>query len=112
MAGVVDEDEGLFLTAVPIVNDGVLQVSEGLLKSFEVGIFDLDDIHAACSQSNYSFLHVPGVIFDLVDVLEACISLHVIAQLVVPPVLDNDPLVMVGSVMIVYHLGMSVCLSV
>ena len=113
MTGVVDEDEGLLPTTVPIVNDGVLQVSDGLLEGLEVGVFDLKDIHAACPQSQYSLLHVPGVIFDLIDVSELSISFHAVAQLIVAPVRDNDPLVVIGSEMCFYHLGvfLSFCLT-
>jgi len=102
---IVDEDEGLMSTSVPIVKYGITQVSDGLLEGLEVCVFDLKNIHAACPQSQYSLLNVPGVIFNLFDVCELSISFHTIAQLVVVPVRDNDPLVVIGSEMSVYHLG-------
>ena len=102
MTGVVDEYEGLLPATVPVINDGVPQVTDRLTKGLEVGVCDLKDIHAACSESHYSSTHIPCVIFDLVDVSEAVIPWHV-AQNIVAPVLNNDPLVMVGSEVCFYH---------
>ena len=104
MTSVIHKYEGLLPAAVPIVNDGVPQIGDGLAEFLEVGVFDLDDIHAACSQSHDSFSHVYGVIFDLVDVLEALVSWVVSAQCVVMSVFDYDPLVMVGSKFSFCHL--------
>ena len=103
MTGVIDEDEGLLPTTVPVINDGVSQIADCLAEGFEVGVFDLEDIHAACTQPHDSLPHVPGVVFDLVDVLEALVSFMIIAQHVIAPVLNNDPLVVIGSEVCLYH---------
>ena len=97
MTSVIDKYEGLLPTAVPIVNDGVSQIADGLAEVFEVGVLDFDDIHAACSQSRDSFSHVYGVLLDLVDVLEPLISRVVTTQRVIMSVFDYDPLEMIGS---------------
>ena len=106
MTGVIEEDEGLLSTTVPIVSDRLSQIADGLAEGFEVGIFDLYDIHAACTQSLYSLAYVSGIIFDLVNVLEAFISWIITAQHVVVPIFDYYPLVMVGSEVFAcfYHL--------
>ena len=97
MTRVIDKYEGLLPAAVPIVNDGVPQIADGLLEVLEVGVLNFYYIHAACSQSHYSFSYVNGIILNLIDVLEPLVSWVVTAQRVITSILDYDPFVMVGS---------------
>ena len=105
VTGVIDKDECLMLTIAPIVGNSLFQLADSLTKVFIVDILDLTYIYIACSQSHYSLSYVPCVLSDLVNVSEAFILWHVVAQHIVVPIFDDDPFVKVGFETCIYHWG-------
>ena len=95
MTSVVDEDEGPLLATLPVIIDRLSQISDQVLEGLEVGVFNHLDIHLACAQSDDTVLHIPRVIVDLFDVLKFFVSIER-AQEVVMPVLDDEPLEVMG----------------
>jgi len=95
MSSVIDKDEGLLPTAVPVVCDEVPEIADRLAEIFEASIFDFNYVHAAGAKSHYSLPHVNGVLLDLIYVLEVLVA-FCLAQHIIVLVLNYDPLVVVG----------------
>ena len=96
MSSVIDKDEGLFPTTVPVVCNEVPEIADRLAEIFEASIFDFNYVHAAGAQSHYSLPHINGVLLYLIYVLEVLVAIC-LAQHIIVLVLNYDPFVVAGS---------------
>lgn len=70
MSSIIDKDEGLFPTTIPVVCNEVPEVADCLAEIFEASIFDFNYVHAAGAQSHNSSPHINGVLLYLIYVLK------------------------------------------